>query len=295
MTDRRNFIRNAALAPLALAMPQFLEKDAVIKDSSGMRVGLVTYQWGRDWDIPTIIRNCTKSRVSGVELRVQHRHGVDTHLTSKERARVKKQFDDSAVTLVGFGSNVQFDSPDPDLLRLNILRARALLALDHDIGGSGVKVKPNGFHPGIPHEKTVAQIGKALNEIGKFAGDLGQQVRLEVHGKETQELPNIRAILDVADNPHVAICWNCNPTDLEGQGFDYNFNLVKDRLGDTIHIHELDEGGYPYDKLLANLVKMNYTGWLLLECSATDPADKVTAMAKQRELVLQALARKRQA
>lgn len=254
-----------------------------------MRVGLVTYQWAKDWDIPTIICNCKKSEVLGVELRVQHAHGVDTYLTSGQRERVRKQFKDGGVTIVGFGSNVQFDSPDPDLLRLNILRAKALLALDDDIGGSGVKVKPNGFHQGVAHEKTIEQIGKALNELGKFAGELGQKVRLEVHGHETQELPNIRAILDVADNPNVGICWNCNPTDMDGQGFEYNFNLVKDRLGDTIHIHEFDHGTYPYKKLLSNLIKLNYQGWLLLECSATDPADKVAAMTKQRHLALEML------
>ncbi|GAA4312365.1 sugar phosphate isomerase/epimerase family protein [Compostibacter hankyongensis] len=289
MTNRRSFIKHAALAPLAWSVRDFPSGDAIVRDPANIRIGLVTYQWAKDWDLPDIIRNCTKSQVLGVELRVEHKHGVDTHFTSRQREEVKRQFKDSAVTLVGFGSNVHFDSPDPELLRLNIMRAKTLLALDHDIGGSGVKVKPNGFHKGIAHEKTIEQIGKALNEIGKLAGDLGQQLRLEVHGNETQELPNIRAILDVADNPNVAICWNCNPTDLDGKGFEYNFNLVKDRLGDTMHIHELDAGNYPYKKLMTGLIKMDYKGWLLLECSATDPADKVTAMATQRRTALEML------
>jgi len=187
---------------------------------------------------------------------VDHAHGVDTFLTSAQRAKVKKQFKDSPVTLVGFGSNVQFDSPDSNLLHLNIRRAKALLALDYDIGGSGVKVKPNQFHKGIPKEKTIEQIGKSLNEIGKFAGNLGQQVRLEVHGPETQEPSNIKAIMDVADNPNVVVCWNCNPTDLNPD-FQTNFDLVKGRLGSTIHIHELDLNNYPYDLLFNNLVGIN--------------------------------------
>lgn len=278
---RRDFIKGMALSTMSLAIPVsgFSEQKA-----SAIKLGLVTYQWGRDWDIPTLIRNCEASKVLGVELRVHHAHGVDTYLNAKQRESVKKQFEDSAVTLVGYGTNLRFDSPDKQNLEMNISRAKALLVMDHEIGGSGVKVKPNGFHEGISHQKTIEQIGNALNEIGRFAGNLGQQVRLEVHGHETQRLPNIKAILEVADNPNVAVCWNCNPTDMEGRGFEYNFDLVKDRLGDTMHIHELNIGKYPYQKLINNLVRMDYSGWQLLECSATHPEDKVAAMIKQRKL-----------
>src|SRR5699024_11206887 len=190
MASRRDFIRNVALSSAAFYLPDDSSLDLTIQKNSKMHIGLVTYQWGKDWDIPTLIRKCEESNVLGVELRVFHKHGVDTDLTSSQRREVKKQFEDSSVQLVGFGSNVHFDSTDSELLQKNILRAKALLAMDYDIGGSGVKVKPNGFHEGVPHEKTIEQIGNALNEIGAFAGDLGQQVRLEVHGPETQELPN---------------------------------------------------------------------------------------------------------
>lgn len=283
MTTRKDFIKTITLASAAFSMPDVLSENPFLKEKTGMHIGLVTYQWGRDWDIPTIIQNCTKSKVLGVELRVHHKHGVDTDLTSAQREKVKKQFEDSEVTLVGYGSNVHFDSPDTELLRLNIMRAKALLALDYDIGGSGVKVKPNEFHEGIPHEKTIEQIGKALNEVGKFAGDLGQQLRLEVHGDQTQLLPNIKSIMDVADNPNVGVCWNCNPTDLEGKGLAYNFNLVKDRLGDTLHMRVLNKGDYPYQKLFDLLTGINYSGWCLLECR-TEPANKVQAMTKQRQI-----------
>jgi sugar phosphate isomerase/epimerase len=248
-----------------------------------MNIGLVTYQWGKDWNVPTIIQNCEKSKVLGVELRTEHQHGVEPTLNSNQRKEVKKHFADSAVVLLGYGSNVQFDSPDPAILKQNIDKAKELLKLTHDIGGSGLKVKPNEFHESVPHEKTLEQIGRSLNEVGKFAGDLGQQVRLEVHGRGTNELPNIKTIMDVADNRNVTVCWNCNPEDMNGKGWEYNFNLVKDRFGDTVHIHELNMGDYPYQELMNLLVKMDYSGWLLLECS-TDPENKVKAMIEQREV-----------
>jgi sugar phosphate isomerase/epimerase len=282
ITKRRDFIKGMSLAAMALA----LSKEQLFagkKKRSKMKIGLVTYQWGKDWDLSTIIKNCEKSKVPGVELRTEHKHGVEPALSSSQRKEVRKQFADSAVVLLGYGSNVEFDSPDPAVLKQNIDQAKELLKLSHDVGGSGLKVKPNRFHDSVPHEKTLEQIGRSLNEAGKFAGGLGQQLRLEVHGRGTQELPNIKTIMDVADRRNVTVCWNSNPQDLSGKGLEYNFNLVKDRLGDTIHVHEMNSGNYPYQELMNLLVKMDYSGWILLECS-TDPENKVEAMIEQREV-----------
>ena len=95
--------------------------------------------------------------------------------------------------------------------------------------------------------------------------------------------------MDVADHPNVKVCWNSNDEDLAGRGLEYNFNLVKDRLGDTTHIREMNVGSYPYQDLFNLLVKENYKGWILLECR-TEPTDLVAAMVEQRELLDKMLA-----
>lgn len=282
MTKRRDFIKGMSVAGLAMVLPKE-ELFASIAKRPKMKPGLVTYLWGKDWDVPTIIRNCEKSNFLGVELRTEHAHGVEPSLNAAQRKEVKAMFDNSKVEFIGYGSNVEFDSPDPAVLKQNMDLAKALVKLSHDVGGSGVKVKPNKFHEGVAHEKTIGQIGRSLNEIGKFAADYGQLIRLEVHGRETQELPNIKAIMDVADNRNVAVCWNSNPTDLAGRGLEYNFNLVKDRLGDTVHIHEMDSDAYPWQELMNLFVKMDYTGWMLWEC-ASNPDNKVEAMIKNRKM-----------
>lgn len=283
MTNRRDFIKGISLTGLATMALPTEEVLAMIRKRSKMKPGLVTYLWGKDWDVPTIIQNCEKSNLLGVELRTEHKHGVEPTLTAAQRREVKARFDNSNVEFIGYGSNVEFDSPDPAILKKNMELAKELIKLTHDVGGSGVKVKPNKFHEGVPHEKTIEQIGKSLNEIGKFGKEYGQLIRLEVHGKETQELPNIKAIMDVADHPNVAICWNCNPTDLAGQGLEYNFNLVKDRLGDTIHVHEMDNDAYPWQQLMSLLVKADYSEWILWECSS-NPENKVEAMTTNRKI-----------
>jgi sugar phosphate isomerase/epimerase len=279
---RRNFLKNLGLLTGALVLPTGQLAFGKSKNQ-GMKLGFVTYLWGKDWDQDTLIRNLTASGIHGVELRVEHAHKVSPALTKEERSVVKKKFKDSPVQIIGMGTNQQYDYVEPEKLRESIEQTKAFFQLSRDIGGLGVKVKPNQFRPGIPHEKTIEQIGKSLNELAKYGADMGQILRLEVHGNETQELTNIKAIMDVANHPNATVCWNCNAQDLNGGGLEANFNMVKARFGDICHVRELNDTTYPYQDLMNLFKKNNYQGWILLECR-TDPADKVKALIEQREI-----------
>ncbi|MGA2502290.1 MAG: TIM barrel protein [Tepidisphaeraceae bacterium] len=287
-TSRRDFLRHtAAAAAFAALAPNISAAD---KPAASTAFGLVTYQWGRDWDLPTLIKNCTVTKVLGVELRTTHAHGVEPKLTADQRQEVKKRFDDSPVKLVGLGSIEEFHDPDPKKLEQAIENTKAFIKLSHDVGGSGVKVRPNDLPKGVPPEKTIEQIGKSLNIVGAFGADYGQQIRLEVHGG-CARLPIIKQIMDVATHPNVAVCWNSNDSDKEQPGIEHNFNLVKPRLGKTTHVRQLDTPGYPFLDVLKLFVQAGYDGWWLLEAGGKDPADRVAALARQRELFEQMLAK----
>ena len=281
--SRKDFIRNACLITGGALLTNGLFSSYKKAPGSEMKLGLVTYLWAKDWNIPTIISNCTIANIPGVELRVEHAHGVTLGLSAAERLEVKKKFADSPVEIVGMGTNEQYDWPDQQRLKSSIETTQKWLQLSKDIGGSGVKVKPNQFHEGIAKEKTLEQIGKSLNELGIYANNMGQKIRLEVHGQGTQELTNIKTIMEYVENDGTTVCWNCNDQDLIGGGLEYNFNLVKNRLGDICHVREMNIGSYPYQQLMDMFVKIDYKGWILLECR-TDPADKVAALKEQREV-----------
>lgn len=283
--QRRTFLQQSLAAGAALAVHSAagLPVASLAKDQPQklMRFGLVTYLWGRDWDLPTLLRNCEQTGVLGVELRTTHAHGVEPSLNAAQRKEVKQRFADSPVTNVGIGSNERYDNPDPAVVKKAINATKEYIVLSHDVGTTGVKVKPDRFYDEVPRDQTIEQIGRSLNELGKFAEGYGQQVRLEVHG-QCRELPTIKSILEVADHPSVAICWNSNPADLEGAGLEANFRLVRDRFGDTCHVRELDDEKYPFSQLIALLYETDYTGWVLLEASSK-PADRVAALLQQRE------------
>ena len=155
LSTRREFLRDSMVLGAGLTAAGPLGRLAWGTESrAGMRFGLVTYLWGQDWDLPTLIANCKASGVLGVELRTQHAHGVEASLSAAERRRVKAQFADSGVTLVGLGTNFDFHHPDKDRLAASIKGAKDYVKLSYDCGGSGVKVKPNDLPKNVPQEKT---------------------------------------------------------------------------------------------------------------------------------------------
>lgn len=284
--SRRRWLRCAAAVSGGALLPTRLlaQTDDRAKNVP-LRLGLVTYNWGKDWNVPTIIANCTATRFAGVELRSTHKHGVEITIDEKQRAEVRKRFEDSDVELMGLGSACEYHSADRAVVKKNVEETKAFVRLCHDVGGTGVKVRPNGLPADVPVETTLRQIGEALNEVARYGADYGVQVRLEVHGNGTSELPHIKTIMDVADHPNNVVCWNCNPQDLQGEGFDANYELVEDRMG-TVHIHDLRKDTYPWPELFARLRKCDapgFTGWTLLE-EGTMPEDIVAAMHENRRI-----------
>jgi sugar phosphate isomerase/epimerase len=285
--DRRVLLKSAAGLAMgggihALANSALAADGTAKRSTPKMRFGLVTYMWGADWELPTLLKNCETAHADGVELRTGHAHGVEPEISAQKRTEVKQRFADSPITLIGMGTNQDFHHPDSKVLRASIDRAKKFIKLSHDIGGTGVKVKPNDLPKEVPHEKTIEQIGKSLNDLGAFGAELGQQVRLEVHG-QCSPLPTIAAIMRVADHPNVRVCWNSNAEDLHGEGLEHNFHLVEKRLGATLHAKPLDTKKYPFPKLFNLLQAIHYTGWVLIEAN-TQPSDRVAALAHQRQV-----------
>ncbi len=280
-------MKKGLLAGVAVSSLQLPE---LFAQNHGMKLGLVTYQWGKDMTLPELISACERTGYTGVELRTEHAHAVEVNLSKKEREEVKKRFEDSRVTCVGYGSNYEYHSPDPAELKKNIDGTKAYIELCKDIGATGLKVKPNTLPEGVAREKTIAQIASSLNEVGKYAQDFDQLIRVEVHGRITQELPVMKEIFDQVTESNVVICWNSNDTDLKDPGLEANFEMVKPWIGDTTHCRAFSETNYPFEKLFGLLKGAGYKGWILLEAHS-DPRDKIAAMNREKKLFNEMMSR----
>lgn len=287
--NRRSFFKSAAGSALAAQALNVAAAPALAQASDGrrMRIGSVTYNIAKDWDLPTLIKNFEATGFEGVELRTTHAHGVEVSLDKAQRADVRKRFADSKVELMGLGSAFEYHMTDQARLRKEIEDTKEYIVLAHDVGTTGIKVRPNGLPKEIPVEKTLEQIGRALRELGEFAAGFGQQLRLEVHGAGTSLLPNIKRIMEVADHKQVGVTWNSNQTDLEGEGFDRNFDLVKDKIF-VVHMRDLYLEEYPFRKLLARLKGISYGGYCLAEIPASTDALRVMRYFRALWLAYQA-------
>src|SRR5574340_1784552 len=84
---RRRFLQTGAVAAGlvtgGLTPPARLEAD----DDKALRfrLGIVTYNVAKDWDVPTILKVCKAVGLSPVELRTTHKHGVEPTLSKDQR------------------------------------------------------------------------------------------------------------------------------------------------------------------------------------------------------------------
>jgi len=229
--NRRNFVKTAAVSASAAMLPACTRAEKSTEPAEPLKLGLMSYSLAKEWDIDTIIKNCTETGFEHVELRTTHAHGVEVTLTAAERAEVRKRFEDAGLK-ISLASGFRYHENDPALVRQNIEGTKEYTKLAQDIGAIGIRVFPNALlvDEGVPEEKTLQQIGKALAEVGQFGHDHGVEIRVCVHGKGTNRPAKIKQIIDYAASPYVYVNWNCNPEDLEDAGFEANFNMLKDRI-----------------------------------------------------------------
>ncbi len=133
---RRECLKLGAVAGLAVLVPETMAvagTDRRKEPKSGMKLGLVTYNLAKDWDIPTLIEKCGATGFEGVELRTTHAHRVEPSLGEAERREVRKRFEDSAVILWGLGSVCEFHSDDPAVVKQNVETCREFTTLAAEV------------------------------------------------------------------------------------------------------------------------------------------------------------------
>ena len=240
-----------------------------------MILGLVTYNIAQNWDLETLIQKLEAAKFEAVELRTQHKHGVEPSLSKDARQKVRERFARAKLRLLSLGSTCEFQSPDAAVRQKNVEECKRFIELAHDIGAYGVKVRPNTFPPSVPHETTIQRIGEALRECGEFGQRWGVEVWLEVHGRETQNPPNIHAMLKAANHKAVGACWNSNPTDVVDGSVRQSFELLRPYLL-SCHINELTSS-YPWRELFTLMRKTGYDRWTLCEVQESKEPERFLA------------------
>jgi sugar phosphate isomerase/epimerase len=280
--SRRNFLKTAAVSVPAVMLPSYAlaaeqqKKDNPITlNKNPLKLGMMTYRLGMKWDIDTIIKNCTETKFEHVELRTTHAHGVEVTLSAAERAAVKKRFADAGLA-ISLASGFQYSSPDPAELKKNIDGTKEYTLLARDVGAIGIRV----FGSNAKDEKILKQIGEALAEVGEFGHKNGVDIRVCDDGPT---VAMVKKNIEASKSPYVYLNWNCPMSDMEGDGFEANFNSVKNLIR-NVHLRDL-YNEYPWRLFFSLLSKSGYKGYLDAEIPAVD-GDPIRFMKYYRALFL---------
>jgi sugar phosphate isomerase/epimerase len=262
---RRSFF---ALPAALCALP---EAEAAAPAKRPFQLGCVTYNVLKDMDLDTVIKTLETAGFGVVELRTEHKHGVEPTIGPAERAKVKERFAASKIKLVSYGTTCEFQNLDDGARQKQIELAKQWVDLAKDTGAVGVKVRPNGVPRGAELAATIKRIGAGLKEVGEYGQSKGIEIWMEVHGATTQEPKNAAAILDAAGHPNVYACWNSNPTDVQNGSMKWAWDLLGKRVR-SCHITELTSE-YPYKELFGLMKSSGYNRWTLCECQESkEPA-----------------------
>lgn len=276
---RRNFIASAVAG---MAIPRLSSGAAGANDTThnevregAPRLGAVTYNVLRDWDLETIITKLEEiGGFEGVELRTTHKHGVEPSLSAGERTRVRRRFERGKIRLVSFGATCEFHSPDPAVRKQNVQTGMQFVDLAHDTGAMGVKVRPNGMPEEAPPEITIRNIADGLKALGDYGAGSGVEIWVEVHGHGTSNPKVCAAIMKATQHENVGLCWNSNlnPNEVVNGSVKASFGLLKPWIK-NVHINEL-ANDYPWRELFTLLRESGYDRYTLMEAGASKDPDR---------------------
>ena len=268
--NRRGFLSAAAVAAGAGALPGEAQTPSA---KGNFHLGSVTYNLLQGFDVETIIKTLEAVGFEAVELRTEHKHGVEPSLSAEERTRIRRRFESSKVRLLSYGTTCRFQSPDPEERKKQVEIGKRFVDLARDTGALGIKLQPMGLPPNVPQETSIAYFGASMRELGDYGASQKVEIWMEVHGQGTQNPPVAAALLKAAGHENVGACWNCNPTDVQNGSVKESFALLG-RYIRNVHLHELSDDRYPFRELFALLQQSGYNRYTLAEVAESKEPER---------------------
>jgi len=234
-----------------------------------VKLSLLTYNLGKDFELDELIRICETYDYDGIEFRSGvGPHGVEISATKEQRREIEKKMAASTVDIAGIGTSCRFESLDDAERQEHIDEAKAFIDLAADIGCPRIRVFGNSFPEGADKSVVIRNVGEALGEIAEHAEPSGVDVNLELHGNFSYWKYTLEAV-EIADHVRVGVVYNCNVSEIAYGSIGQFLNPIAPYLR-HVHMHEL-ENIYPYELLFRWLKDIGYTGYCSVESDTPSP------------------------
>lgn len=262
---RRKFIQYSAVA--AAATPLL---GSTVKDKA-LPIGFSTLGCPA-WDWNKILDFAKQNGFSAVELR-----GLQGNMDLPSRpefaperiAQSIKEVAARGLRISCVSSSANMHDTDPQQHEAQLADARKFIDLASALGVPYVRVFGNKIVG--PRDAAVKNVTQSLRTLGEYSGPKKVTVIIESHGDFTDS-PTLRAVLEGADSPHVALLWDAHHTFVSGKE-DPEFTVgqlgqyirhthLKDSVkkGDDVQYVLTGHGQVPVKRQVAALAGIGYTG-----------------------------------
>ena len=153
----------------------------------GLKLGIVTYNIAKDWDIPDDHQEPDRGRVRRASS-CGRRTSTAWRLRCRSRPRARRCGSSSRPRRSRSAGSARRASSTRRIRRSSArtsTRRRSGSSWRRTSGRRASRSARTACRKDVPEEKTLEQIGKSLAECGAFARDNGIVIQLEVHGAET--------------------------------------------------------------------------------------------------------------
>jgi len=244
-----------------------------------MKLSIDTYTICQEWSLEKILEVSKKNGYLGVEFRCEagQKHGVEPETTKAQRDEIKSRMAEFDLAVSCLSTSQRFDNPNKSERAKSIERSKQFIELARDIDCGRIRVFGNNFPPDVEKAEVIKYVGESLRELGEFAKPFNVDVLLEMHGQFYYWEYALNAVL-IADHPNIAINYNCDKRDLVNGSVSDTYEHVKKYIR-HVHMHDLEDTGFPYVELFQLLKNNGYQGFTSLELGyrGGDP-EKVIAL-----------------
>ena len=188
-------------------------------------------------------------------------------------------------------SGVKLSETDPLLQRRNIDLMKEQLDNAKLIGGKGLALGfiRGGFSPNETEGDGLKRIAQALHEIGDYADEIGSSIMIEpINRYEINTLNRATDAVDfIRDNQlkGVSLLLDMFHMNIEEKSIAESIIYAKDYIS-NLHIsssnrYAVGQGHFDYGVIMDTLKKIDYDGYLTLECFAQNPEETIGQTARE--------------
>lgn len=228
-----------------------------------------------EWNLDQIINFAKINFYDGVELRITQSQ-INENLDQKQIKKIKNKFDINKLEISCLAAYTNFNHPDYNIRKENILKLKKTIDLAADVGAKYIRTFGSNTKNNVKKDKIIFWIQEAFKELDQYAGKKNIKILLETHD-ELSTGYDVHRIFKNKELNNCGVLWDIAHSIRAGEDILTTLKYLKDyiyhiHIKDWIKLNEKEDyyvllgaGVLPLEKLLLELQKINYSGYLSLE------------------------------